>query len=62
MAYRDCPHADGVICDQQVRCSVCGWNPQVAEFRRNKRMQPKQDKKSRPGESSSEGGRQSAHS
>ena len=49
MAYRECPHTGGVLCNAQVRCAVCGWNPEVARLRQEKLRQPKPGKeKSRP--------------
>lgn len=27
MAYRDCPHTPGVVCDSKGSCERCGWYP-----------------------------------
>lgn len=53
MAYRECPHNGGVLCQHQARCKVCGWNPAVAQLRQEKLREPKtvvekRKKKSRP--------------
>jgi len=64
MAYRECPHTGGVLCDAQVRCSVCGWNPAVAEYRKSKLQapkKPKEKKKSRPSGANTGSGNLRAH-
>lgn len=27
MAYRDCPHTPGIVCDGRGGCERCGWMP-----------------------------------
>jgi hypothetical protein len=34
MAYRDCPHTPGIMCDTKSSCERCGWYPQEAERRK----------------------------
>ena len=36
MAYRDCPHTPGVMCDSRSECRWCGWHPK--EIERRKKM------------------------
>lgn len=31
-----CPNNGAVICPDKTRCSVCGWNPEVAKKRLEK--------------------------
>lgn len=58
MADRECPHTGGVLCDAQVRCGVCEWNPVVTEFRQNKLrgVQPQKQ----PGESNTGEGKEAS--
>lgn len=30
---KPCPNNEGVICSDHSKCSLCGWNPTVAEKR-----------------------------
>ena len=69
MAYRDCPHTPGVICDNQSECKRCGWEQKEAK----RRLQAIEDgrpvrnrkglqyfpvkKKSRPSGANAEGGK-----
>ena len=69
MAYRDCPHTPGVTCDSKGSCERCGWEPKEQKRRKaaidagkmHKNLfgvsRLKIKKKSRPGSSSSEGGK-----
>lgn len=34
MAFRDCPHTPGVICDSRSDCRWCGWHPKEVEYRK----------------------------
>lgn len=34
MAYRDCPHTPGVVCDSRSECRWCGWHPKEIEPRK----------------------------
>lgn len=31
-----CPHNEGVMCAHTADCENCGWNPEVAERRKEK--------------------------
>ena len=34
MAYRDCPHAPGVTCENQSECKGCGWEQEEQKRRK----------------------------
>lgn len=34
-----CPNNEAVICPDHSQCSRCGWDPAVAEKRRNEQLQ-----------------------
>ena len=34
MAYRDCSHTPGIICDSRSECRFCGWHPKEIERRK----------------------------
>lgn len=69
MAYRDCPHTPGIICDSRSECRFCGWHPKEIERRQKvldseglhtnalgkKKLRIK--KKSRPSGANAESGR-----
>lgn len=38
----ECPHNDGVLCAKNRLCQRCGWNPIVAEARKERREQHEQ--------------------
>lgn len=69
MAYRDCPHTPGIVCDSRSECRWCGWHPKEIERRQELirdgklskgfwgMLKLRVKKKSRPGSSSSEGGK-----
>lgn len=34
MAYKDCPHTPGIICDGRGGCERCGWEPNEKQRRK----------------------------